>query len=64
MKHGHIDRVKVHMLEKICFSENAYKLLENKLDTESLVQPPAEVFHRGLSDVRSYFEQLQNQQFG
>ena len=32
----------------------------SRLDTESLVQPPAEVFHTNLSAVRNYFEQQQH----
>ena len=55
-------RVRVHVLGEKCFSENTYKLLKEKLDTGALVEPPAEVFHRGLFDVRSYFEQQEKQQ--
>ena len=59
-----IGRVRVRVLGEKCFSDNTYKLLKEKLDTGTLVQPPAEVFHRGLSDVRSYFEQRKTQQVG
>ena len=54
---------KVRVLGEKCCSENTYKILKDTLHTRSLVQPPAKVFRKGLSHMRSYYEKKPYKRF-